>query len=104
MLIDIVDSILALLMGTFLGVFYFMGLWWTVRQLGSSHYVALLFLSSMLFRTGIVIMGFYFILGDNWQRLVLGLLGFVLARVLAIRFIRRAEKSQTQDHKTSYAP
>lgn len=84
----------ALLVGALLGVFFFAGLWWTVRKLESSKQVALLFLSSMLLRTGGVILGFYFILGDNWQHLLVGMLGFITARVLVIRLTRIADQSK----------
>lgn len=90
----LIDGLFAFLAGVILGVFYFAGLWWTVRQLGSSQYIALLFIASMLFRTGAVIVGFYFILGDNWLRLVVGLVGFMLVRVMAIRYLR--EKQPTE--------
>ena len=83
---------LALLEGILLGVFFFAGLWWTVRQLDSSKHVSLLFLTSMLLRTSVVILGFYFILGDNWQRLLAGLLGFVIARIIITRFARSTDQ------------
>jgi F1F0 ATPase subunit 2 len=86
--------VFSLLAGGFLGVFFFAGLWWTVRKIESSKRVALLFLGSMLLRTSVVILGFYFILGDNWQRLVAGLLGFVIARIIIIRLTRIADQSE----------
>ena len=86
--------LIALLEGALLGVFFFAGLWWTVRKIESSKQVALLFLGSMLLRTSVVILGFYFILGDNWQRLVAGLLGFVIARIIVIRLTRIADQSE----------
>ena len=85
---------LALLVGGGLGVFFFAGLWWTVRKMESSEHVALLFLGSMLLRTSVVILGFYFILGDNWQRLLAGLLGFIIARIIVTRLTRIAEQSE----------
>jgi F1F0 ATPase subunit 2 len=86
----------ALLEGALLGLFFFAGLWWTVRKLTSSKHVALLFLSSMLLRTGIVVLGFYFILGDNWQRLLAGLLGFIIARIIITRLTRPADQSKNR--------
>lgn len=86
--------LLALLAGALLGVFFFVGLWWTVRKLESSKHVALLFLTSMLLRTSVVILGFYFILGDNWQHLIAGLLGFVLARIIVTRLTRDTGQSK----------
>jgi F1F0 ATPase subunit 2 len=100
MLIDTLDGFLALLTGAILGVFYFAGLWWTVRQLGSSQYVALLFMFSMLFRTSTVIVGFYFILGDNWLRLIAGLVGFIFVRLLATLYLRPNETSASVTKKT----
>jgi len=93
MLIDTVEVFIALLTGAMLGVFYFAGLWWTVRQLSSSQYVALLFMFSMLCRTSIVIIGFYFILGDNWQSLVTGLVGFIFVRLITTLYCRKKEAS-----------
>ncbi|MDG4813031.1 ATP synthase subunit I [Hydrogenovibrio sp. 3SP14C1] len=86
--------LLALLEGGLLGVFFFGGLWWTVRKLSSTKHVALLFLGSMILRTGIVVLGFYFIIGDNWQHLVAGLLGFVIARMFITRISRIANQSK----------
>jgi len=89
---EFLSLVFALLAGALLGVFFFAGLWWTVRKIESSKNVALLFLGSMILRTSVVILGFYFILGDNWQRLLAGLLGFVIARIIVIRLTRIADK------------
>lgn len=86
----------ALLEGVLLGVFFFAGLWWTVRKLTSTKQVALLFFSSMLFRSVVVIAGFYFILGDDWEHLVAGLLGFIIARVIVTRFTRITQQSKNR--------
>jgi F1F0 ATPase subunit 2 len=86
--------LLALLEGAFLGVFFFYGLWMTVRKLESSKQVALLFFVSMLLRTSIVMLGFYFILGDNWQHLVAGLIGFVIVRIIVTRITRSTDQSK----------
>jgi F1F0 ATPase subunit 2 len=86
--------LIALLEGVLLGVFFFGGLWWTVRKLSSAKHVALLFLGSMVLRTGIVVLGFYFIIGDNWQHLIAGLLGFVIARMVITRLTRIVDQSK----------
>jgi F1F0 ATPase subunit 2 len=96
MLVNINDSLLlsgwgagalTLCVGFLLGAFYFIGLWFTVRQLDSSQYVAPLFLLSLLFRTAVVVLGFYFLLGNDWQTLLLGLIGFMLVRFFATRYV-----------------
>jgi len=91
---EVLSLLLALLAGVLLGLFFFAGLWWTVRKIESSKHVALLFLSSMLLRTGIVVLGFYFMLGDNWQHLLTGLLGFIIARIIVTRLTRIADQSK----------
>jgi F1F0 ATPase subunit 2 len=83
----------ALVEGALLGAIFFMGLWWTVRKLDTTKHVAFWFLGSFLVRTSIVLLGFYFLLGDNWLRLLAGLLGFVIARIIVTRFIRINDKS-----------
>ena len=101
---DFVDLLSALVAGALLGILFYSGLWWTVRQLGSSKHVVLLFMFSMLLRTSIVISGFYLIMGDNWQRLLVGLLGFIIIRILATRLTRLKQQSDSAEHKTGYAP
>lgn len=92
----------ALAEGALLGVFFFMGLWWTVRKLATTKHVAHWFLGSLLVRTSIVMLGFYLLMGDNWQRLFAGLLGFVMARIIVTRLIRRKDKSTLSLHKASH--
>ena len=68
--------------GLILGAFFFGGLWWTVIRGVSSQRPALWFFGSMLLRMSITSLGFYFIARDDWQRWLLCVLGFVLARPL----------------------
>ena len=80
--------VVVLVAGLLLGAFFFGGLWWTVRQGASSKSPALWFAASMLLRTSIVLAGFYFIGREDWERLVVCLLGFVLARLIVLRLTR----------------
>jgi len=91
---EFMDLMFSLLAGVLLGLFFFAGLLWTVRKLASSKHVALLFLSSMLLRTGIVVLGFYFILGDDWLHLLAALPGFIIARIIVTRLTRMADQSE----------
>jgi len=90
---ELISLLFSLLAGALLGLFFFAGLWWTVRKIESSKQVALLMISSMFLRTGVVVLGFYFILGDNWQHLLVGLLGFIIARIIITRLTRRSDQS-----------
>ena len=76
----------ALITGVVLGTMFFGGLWWTVRQGVSAERPALWFLGSLLVRTGIVLAGFYVVAGGHWERLLLCLLGFIIAHVIVTRF------------------
>jgi F1F0 ATPase subunit 2 len=83
----------AFFVGILLGAFFFGGLWWTVRQSVASKHPALWFLVSLPLRTSMVVLGFYFILGDDWRKLLAGLLGFIVARLIALRFTRGTEQA-----------
>ena len=76
---------LVLVAGLLLGVIFFGGLWWTVRKGVSSKRPALLFLGSILLRTGVVIAGFYVVSDGHWQRLLACLFGFAIARFVVTR-------------------
>jgi F1F0 ATPase subunit 2 len=66
--------------GFLLGVFFFGGLWWTVRRGLSSKRPAFWFLGSLLLRTSIVLAGIYLVSGGRWHLMLACLLGFVIAR------------------------
>jgi F1F0 ATPase subunit 2 len=89
---DILMLVLALVIGVVLGAIFFGGLWWTVQKGVSSKWSALWFFCSLLVRTGIVLAGFYFVARGHWKGLLVCLCGFVMARVIVMRFTRAAEK------------
>jgi F1F0 ATPase subunit 2 len=75
----------AMVTGVLLGVMFFGGLWWTIRKSVSFKRPALWFFGSLLLRMGIALAGFYFVSGGHWERLLVCLLGFVLARLIVTR-------------------
>jgi F1F0 ATPase subunit 2 len=79
---------LALPAGAVLGAIFFGGLWWTVRKGISSEQPAVWFLGSLLLRMSLVLAGFYVVSGGHWQRLVLCLAGFIVARLAVTRLTR----------------
>ena len=89
---EILSLVPALVAGVLLGAMFFGGLWWTVRKGVSSKQPALWFFGSLLLRMGIALSGFYFASGGHWERMLLCLLGFVLARLIVTRLTRTAEK------------
>ncbi|MEO7877394.1 MAG: ATP synthase subunit I [Dokdonella sp.] len=77
---DVLTWGLAWLAGVGLGAMFFGGLWWTVRRGLLSAYPALWFLASAMLRTAVVLAGFQVASDGQWRRLLLCLLGFVMAR------------------------
>jgi F1F0 ATPase subunit 2 len=85
---EAVGLLLALAVGVVLGAIFFGGLWWTIRKgiaAKTTPVPALLFLGSLLLRTGIVLAGFYWAAGGHWERLTACLAGFVMARLYVTR-------------------
>ena len=83
--------IFSLTLGVALGLFFFGGLWWTVQKGLASSRPALWFMSSLLLRSAMVLCGFYFVADSDWKRLAACLLGFIIARFIAIRLPAGAE-------------
>ena len=96
--------VLALATGVLLGAIFFGGLWWTVQKGVSSKRPALWFFGSLLLRTSIALVGFYFIARGHWERLLVCLLGFVVARLIVMRLTRAAEKPTYFAQEASHAP
>jgi len=103
---NILALALALLVGALLGAFFFGGLWWTVQKGVTSERPALWFLGSLLLRTSMILAGFYLVSQGHWSRLVVCLLGFLIARVIVVKRLTRAPATeQTQlEKETSIAP
>ncbi len=91
--------VFALVAGVLLGVIFFGGLWWTVRKGVTSKQPALWFFGSLLLRTSIILSGFYFIGLGSWERLLMCLLGFVMARFIVIGLTRPSERIQIRQKK-----
>ncbi len=72
--------VLAFAVGLGLGLFYFGGLWLTVRRLPAARHPVLLVLGSFLGRTAVTLVGFYLIMGGRWERLLASLVAFTLMR------------------------
>ena len=102
---ELLIGALAWLAGLLLGGIFFGGLWWTVRKSVSSQRPALWLLPSLLLRMSITLAGFYFVSDGYWQRWLLCLLGFIMARLIVTRLTRTSEEDQTRSAtETSHAP
>jgi F1F0 ATPase subunit 2 len=96
--------VLALMAGVSLGALFFGGLWWTVRKCVSAKQPALWFFGSGLLRMTVVLAGFYFVAHGHWEKLLVCLLGFVIARVIVTRLTRAVGKPTYWAQEASHAP
>ena len=100
---ETLSLVLALVAGVLLGAIFFGGLWWTVQKVVSSNRSTLWFFVSLLMRTSILLAGFYFIAHGHWERLLMCLLGFVVARPIVMGFTRAVEKSTHLSQEAGHA-
>jgi F1F0 ATPase subunit 2 len=102
---DTLTLVLAWVAGGVLGAMFFGGLWWTVRKGVSSKQPALWFFGSLLLRMSIALAGSYFVSGGHWERLLLCLLGFVMARLAVTSLTRPPGEHHTRPaQEASHAP
>jgi F1F0 ATPase subunit 2 len=96
MMNETLTLVLAWVAGGVLGTIFFGGLWWTVRKGFSSQRPALWFFGSLLLRMSVTLTGFYFVSGGHWERLLLCLFGFVMARQVVQWLARLSEEKQNR--------
>ncbi len=102
---DPLTLLLAWMAGGVLGALFFGGLWWTVRRVVSAKHPALWIFGSFLLRTSAALAGFYVVSGRRLDRLLLCLLGFVMARLLVTRLTRSSGETERQTiHEVRHAP
>ena len=95
---------LGLLTGAALGGAFYGGLWWTIQKISSSKRSALLFFGSLMMRTIIVLAGFYFVGRGHWERLLVCVLGFIIARLIVTQATIAAGKNLRPDQEARHAP
>lgn len=81
----------ALAGGAVLAAAHFGGLWWTLRRLPTVRQPAVLMLGSFLGRATATAAGFTLLMGDEWQRLLVGLAAFLAVRTIVVRRLRPRE-------------
>jgi F1F0 ATPase subunit 2 len=82
---------MAALAGLALGLFYFGGLWLTVRRIVGCTRPALLMLGSFIVRLLVTLCGFYLVMDGRWERLLACLSGFIVTRFILTRISRTGE-------------
>jgi F1F0 ATPase subunit 2 len=92
---DALTWVLVWTAGVLLGALFFGGLWWTVRKSVSSKQPALWLFGSLLLRMTTALTGLYFVSDRHWERMLLCLLGFAMARPVVTWLTRTAGEHQT---------
>ncbi|MEA2108407.1 MAG: ATP synthase subunit I [Pseudomonadota bacterium] len=82
------DLIMAFAAGLFIGSFYFLALWLTVRRLPKVRFPASWTLGSYLARSAVSMAGFYLVMSGCWERLLVSLLGFIVMRFILVRWFQ----------------
>ena len=104
MTIETQPLFLAAVAGLSLGAIFFGGLFLTVRRGVSSPWAALWFFGSLMARMSIALAGFYLVSDGRWERLVLCLLGFVVARLVVTRLTRPVDQGTSAAAGARHAP
>jgi len=95
----------AFVVGTAIGAWFYLGLWWTIRRGLASSQPALWFTASLVLRLGIALAALFAIGRGHWPRLALCLLGMVFARLVVTWMTRPVQVVRTpqslRDHHAS---
>lgn len=82
---DLFSILFTVFAGFGLGVFFYGGLWITIRALPGSRHPTLLALGSFWGRTALVLGGLILVTGHRWQNAIACLAGFIVARIVLAR-------------------
>ncbi len=74
--------------GGIIGLFYFGGLWLTLNRLTGSRQWGLWLGASFLLRTTMTVAAFWFLAGNDWQRILALAAGFTIVRFISIKRIQ----------------
>jgi len=91
-MIEILYMILAFTAGLILGTLFFAGLWFAVKKSMTTKTPALWLIGGFFIRISITLIGFYYVSRDSWQRLLICLLGFIIARMIVMRLTKKYEQ------------
>ena len=93
--------VISFISGLIAGFFFYGGLWLTVKKGVTMKRPALLFGTSFLIRSAIVIMTFYYAGAGQWQRLLICAAGLLVARVI-VTYATKEKKEPVAFKNTFY--
>jgi F1F0 ATPase subunit 2 len=73
--------------GVVLGLFYYGGLWLTVRRLPALGRPELWIFVSLVLRIAVVVVVLLVLFGEQWERLLAAMAGMLVARIVLVRKI-----------------
>ena len=86
-------SLLCLLIGLGLGLFYFGGLWLTIKNMNQARSPIILTLGSYILRIAAVFFVLIYIARQGkWGNILILLVGFIIARIFLSRMIGKQKK------------
>jgi F1F0 ATPase subunit 2 len=71
--------------GLAVGLFFFYGLWWTVKRVPRSNRPLLLIFSSLIFRIMVSLTALYFICDADWLKYMAALAAIFIVRLIVVR-------------------
>jgi len=99
--VNLLQLVAVFLAGALLGLFYFVGLWFTLRSIHTVRQPGLLLLFSYVVRVAVVMLAFYFIMAGDWKRIIVCLVGFLVMRYFMIRKIQPVDVVQSTKERIS---
>lgn len=82
---ELINLLPAFVAGIVLGTVFFGGLWLTVKHGLRKKKSVLIFTASFIIRMTIILLGFYYVGANSWQKMLVCLLGFLMARFVITR-------------------
>lgn len=96
---DILLLMPSFLVGILVGVFFFMGLWYTTKKLMDAKHPALWALGSMVVRVAVTLVSFYLVGAGDLRKLLACLVGFILSRIFVMRITATVDRKNSSSLK-----
>ncbi len=90
---SILSIVARIVAGIGLGVFFYGGLWYTVRQVTVSRHPALIMLASFWLRSAVVVAGFLLLIDRRWDYALTCLASFTAGRLVVARVLPSGKKA-----------
>lgn len=91
-------SLLYLFIGLGLGLFYFGGLWLTIKNMNQARSPIVLTLGSFILRTGAVFSVLIYVARQgDWENILILLAGFIVSRIFLSRMIVKRKKGKSNN-------